>query len=109
MSNISQNPGFNSIGTDGVLITMAELNQVTLSSDKSTVDVGGGNKWGEVYSVVEDHGLTVVGGRASNVGVAGFILGGGLSYLGSKFGFGADNVAAFEVRTLISHLFNIHD
>lgn len=33
-----------------------------------------------------------------NVGVAGFLLGGGISTLSSRYGLGADMVLAWEVR-----------
>ena len=38
--------------------------------------VGTGNKWIDVYSVLEPLGRTVAGGRNGDVGVGGFLLGG---------------------------------
>lgn len=53
-----------------------------------------------VYAALEAHTapLTTVGGRMPAVGVAGFLLGGGISTLSSRFGFGADMVSAWEAR-----------
>jgi hypothetical protein len=61
---------------DGLLIDMSRINRVTLSVDESIAGIGAGARWIDVYEVLEEKGLAVVGGRASTVGVAGFTLGG---------------------------------
>lgn len=71
----ASNQGFSS--TPGVLINLENFQQVNLSGDKTTVDVGPGNIWDNVYSGLESTGVAVVGGRVSGVGVGGFITGGG--------------------------------
>lgn len=83
----------------GITVSMENFRQITVSSDKQTVDVGPGLRWVEVYTAVENHGLTVVGGRMSPVGVPGLILGGGISHFSNKFGWACDNVASFELVT----------
>ena len=60
----------------GVTIDLVKLKFVEIAKDKKTVRIGAGNVWGDVYKTLEDHGLTVVGGRVSDVGVGGFTLGG---------------------------------
>ena len=69
-------PGFNSIGSDGVLIALQNLNKLAISADKKTVTTGTGNRWRDVYGFVEPHGVIVVGGRVDMVGVGGYMLGG---------------------------------
>jgi len=39
----------------------------------------------------------VVGARATGIGVAGFLLGGGYSYLTSQYGLAIDNIVAYEL------------
>lgn len=56
---------------------MARFNGVTYSADAETADVGAGLIWDDVYAALEPHGVTVVGGRVTGIGVAGFTLGGG--------------------------------
>jgi FAD/FMN-containing dehydrogenase len=63
---------------DGITIDLKHLNSVDLSDDESTVSVGPGSRWGKVYQKLEPKGLTVVGGRVTEVGVGGFMLGGEL-------------------------------
>ncbi|RCI16020.1 hypothetical protein L249_1970 [Ophiocordyceps polyrhachis-furcata BCC 54312] len=92
----NSNPGFSSVD-GGVLIAFAPgLCAVDLASDAGSVLVGAGCKWDQVYSRLQPLGRTVVGGRMGDVGVTGFILGGGLSYLSGQYGLGCDNVLAFE-------------
>ncbi|RYP42180.1 hypothetical protein DL768_010379 [Monosporascus sp. mg162] len=81
----------------GVTIDMRGFKGVTLSEDKSAVQIGVGETWATVYAELEKHGLTVAGGRVGRVGVAGFILGGGLSMFSTRRGFACDSVIEFEV------------
>lgn len=69
------NPGSSS--TMGVQIAMTRFNQVVVNKAASTVEVGAGLIWDDVYQALDGTGLNIVGGRVSGVGVAGFTLGGG--------------------------------
>lgn len=60
----------------GITIDLRGLKGITLSEDKSTVEIGVGETWTTVYTELEKHGLTTAGGRVGRIGVAGFILGG---------------------------------
>ncbi|KAJ5747721.1 FAD linked oxidase N-terminal [Penicillium nucicola] len=84
---------------DGISIWFKDMNQVTLNSDKSVASIGPGNNWLSVYSALEPYGLATVGGRASSIGVGGFVLGGGISYHSNLYGWACDNVQSFEVVT----------
>ena len=46
-------------------------------SDVVYNDIGPGLIWDDVYAALEPHGVNVVGGRMSGIGVAGLTLGGG--------------------------------
>lgn len=56
---------------------MSKFTEVTYHADNQTVDVGPGLVWDEVYAALEPYNVSVVGGRATGVGVAGYTLGGG--------------------------------
>lgn len=62
--------------SSGVLIDLKRLNKIELSRDKTSCNVGPGNSWADVYAQLNPQGLTVVGGRASTVGVGGFCISG---------------------------------
>lgn len=81
----------------GVTIDLGLMNTTTWDADSETASIGPGSRWGAVYGTLEPLGVTVAGGRAGTVGVAGFILGGGNSFYTAQKGFACDNVKNFEV------------
>ncbi|KAH8832232.1 hypothetical protein DL96DRAFT_1458470, partial [Flagelloscypha sp. PMI_526] len=85
------------IGPEGISIDLSALNKIKLHGDNSTVSIGPGSRWGAVYQYLIDRGLIVVGGRASDVGVGGFLTGGGISFLSYVHGWGASNILGYEV------------
>ena len=61
---------------NGITIDLRSMDGIALSSDKRVVSVGAGASWGDVYSALLSQNLSVVGGRATGVGVGGFLTGG---------------------------------
>ncbi|KAG9081860.1 hypothetical protein FRC06_005362 [Ceratobasidium sp. 370] len=62
------NPGW--AGTsNGVLISLSHLKTIQFNEDSSSVFVGAGNRWGDVYAKTGKRGVTVAGGRISPVGI----------------------------------------
>jgi len=66
-----------------VTIDLEQVHNVAISNDKSVTSVGAGARWGNVYSLLDQQKLGVVGARNSDLGVGGFTLGGLSSYEGS--------------------------
>lgn len=67
-----------------------------------TVTAQGGALWGHVYKTLVDgrhDGFVVNGGRCPNVGVAGFVLGGGVGPFGRSLGLGCDSLLQATVVT----------
>ncbi|KAI1836200.1 CAZyme family AA7 [Penicillium roqueforti] len=93
----SPNPGWSSIGSQGILIDLSKLSSVSLSSDGKVASVGPGLRWGEVTEALNPEKAVVLGGRLPSVGVGGLILGGGYHHLSTRYGLAADNVHNFEV------------
>ncbi|KAL3420349.1 Bifunctional solanapyrone synthase 4 [Phlyctema vagabunda] len=81
----------------GVLIAPTDLNTLQLSDDQESLAIGPGNHWGTVYEYLEPYGLIVVGGRVGSVGVPGLLLGGGVSFYASQYGFASSNVISYEI------------
>jgi len=69
-----------------------------VSQDQTETAVGAGNIWGDVYDHLDPLGLTVIGGRVSNIGVGGLTLGGGISFFSGQSGWACDNVNNYQVR-----------
>ncbi|KAG0695061.1 hypothetical protein DFH29DRAFT_814582 [Suillus ampliporus] len=91
----TSNPGFSS--TTGVQIAMSRFSDVTYDAPSQTTTIGAGLIWDDVYAALEPYGVNVVGGRVSGVGVAGFTLGGGYSWLTNQYGLTIDTVQSFEL------------
>ncbi|KAI1349060.1 FAD binding domain-containing protein [Xylaria sp. FL0043] len=81
----------------GPLISTKMLNEVILDPTAETVRVGPGNRWDDVSAALDGSGYTVVGGRIGNVGVGGYMLGGGLSFMSTEYGWAANSVLEFEL------------
>ncbi|AWS43362.1 FAD-binding oxidoreductase [Streptosporangium sp. 'caverna'] len=80
-----------------ILLRTAGLNELRVDSSTRVARVGAGVRWGQVQAVAGAHGLTGLPGSSPVVSVAGYTLGGGLSWFGRKYGWAADSVRAFEV------------
>ena len=58
----------------GLTIDLEKLDWI--EGNRQTVRVGPGARWREVYEILDDVDLSVVGAKAGDVGVGGFLLGG---------------------------------
>lgn len=72
----SPNPGWSSIGSEGILLDLELLDSVTLSSDGTVASLGPGGRWANAMSILNAEGVSVQGGRLGDVGVGGLLLGG---------------------------------
>ena len=61
----TSNPGFSS--TEGILIYTGKFSQVTYDATSGTAKIGSGLVWETVYEQLQDHNVTVLGGRAAGV------------------------------------------
>lgn len=93
----SQWAGANNVDGGGVTIDLGLLNWTRFDEATETVDIGPGARWKEVYQALREHRRTVAGGRDGNVGVGGFLLGGGKTFFAAERGFACDDVVSFEV------------
>lgn len=87
-------PAYNT--SPSLLLSTTNLNGIELGANE-TVRFGAGLQWGTVYDFLEPHGLVVPGGRARPVGVAGFLLHGGVSHFYAEVGWACESVVEFEV------------
>ncbi|KAG4412615.1 hypothetical protein IFR04_014245 [Cadophora malorum] len=92
----------------GVTIDLSGIDDIDVSDDLESVRIGTGNRWAGVYRKLEPLNRTVAGGRNSDVGVGGFVLGGGISFMARRYGWAADNVRNFEVVLANGSLTNIN-
>jgi len=85
--------------TNTILLKTHRMNRVDIDPLARTARVEAGTVWSDVVQAAAKHGLAALAGSSGNVGVAGYTLGGGVSFLGRKYGLSASNVLAIEVVT----------
>ncbi|HWC39883.1 MAG TPA: FAD-binding oxidoreductase [Acidimicrobiales bacterium] len=84
---------------DTVLVKTEAMRRVDVDAGARTARVEAGAVWLDVVEAAGAHGLAALAGSSPDVGVVGYTLGGGLSWLGRSYGLSASNVAAIEVVT----------
>ena len=83
----------------GIAISMRALADVEIDTGQRSARIGAGATWEPVLKATTPHGLAALCGSAPAVGVAGYLLGGGLGPLARTYGFSADHLQAVEVVT----------
>ncbi|KAH8658082.1 hypothetical protein BX600DRAFT_482576 [Xylariales sp. PMI_506] len=83
--------------SDGVTIDLGAMNKTTYDPETKIASLQPGSHWADAYRDLEKHGVVVAGGRDGNVGIAGFTMGGGISWFLPKMGFSCNEVVNFEV------------
>ncbi|KAF7526864.1 hypothetical protein G7054_g10625 [Neopestalotiopsis clavispora] len=81
----------------GPLISTKLLNEIALDNVTETVRVGPGNRWDDISAALDGTGYTAVGGRIGNVGVGGYLLGAGLSFMSTEYGWAANNIVEYTL------------
>ncbi|KAH7115462.1 FAD binding domain-containing protein [Dactylonectria estremocensis] len=81
----------------GLGIDLAKLDKIEVSEGRDTVSLGPGLRWVDVYTALEPLGITVIGGRDADVGVGGFLMAGGISFLSNEYGWGTENIRSYEI------------
>ena len=72
--------------------------------------MGSGVRWGEVADRASEAGLAPLSGSSRDVGIAGYSLGGGMGWLGRKYGLQTNALTAVELVTADGELRRIdHD
>jgi hypothetical protein len=84
---------------DTILVKLHRLRGLSIDPDARIARAAAGTLWIEVVEAAARHGLAALAGSSPDVGVVGYTLGGGLSWLGRKYGLAANNVAAIELVT----------
>jgi FAD/FMN-containing dehydrogenase len=84
---------------DTILIKTERMRGIEIDPDAGTARVEAGVLVLELSEAAQAHGLSSMPGSAPDVGVTGFTLGGGLSWLGRRYGFACNRVQAIELVT----------
>jgi FAD binding domain/Berberine and berberine like len=80
-----------------VLVKTHRMRAVQIDPDQRVARVEPGTLWMDVTYPAGEHGLIPLAGSSPDVGVAGYVLGGGISWLARKYGLASNNVVAIEI------------
>jgi hypothetical protein len=89
--------------SDTILLKTVNMRGVSIDPEKRIARAEAGVIWIEVVEAAAEHGLAALAGSSPDVGVVGYTLGGGLSWLARKHGIGANQVTAIELVTANGH------
>ena len=84
---------------DTVLVKTSAMRRVSIDPAARIARVEAGAVWQEIADAAAKHGLAALAGSSPDVGVAGYTLGGGMSWLSRAYGLAANNVEAIELVT----------
>ncbi|MFC9558073.1 FAD-binding oxidoreductase [Agromyces sp. NPDC056965] len=84
---------------DAILLRTHEMRGVEIDAESRIARVEAGAQWGDVVAAAAPLGLTALAGTAHDVGVVGYTLGGGVSWLARSHGLAANHVVAIELVT----------
>lgn len=83
--------------SEGAVLDLSLLRDVTVDVAGQTVTFGGGCLWADLDDALWPHRLATVGGTVSHTGVGGLILHGGYGFLSGLHGLAIDCLVSVEV------------
>jgi FAD/FMN-containing dehydrogenase len=84
---------------DGLVIDLSRMKAIQVDPGKRTARVQAGVTLGECIREMQQFGLAIPVGTASETGLAGLTLGGGLGWLMGKYGLTMDSLLAVDMVT----------
>jgi FAD/FMN-containing dehydrogenase len=87
-----------------MLLRTPRMRGVRIDPAARTARTEAGAQWQDVTTPAGEHGLAALAGTSPDVGVTGYILGGGIGWLARRYGLAANSVTAAEIVTPDGHL-----
>jgi hypothetical protein len=82
-----------------ILVKTSRMRNVEIDAESRRARVDAGALWMDVTEAASEHGLVGLAGSSPDVGVVGYSLGGGVSWLARKHGLSANSILAVELVT----------
>lgn len=100
--------------SNGLVIDISRIDDVEVSVDRALARVGAGITAGKLDQILDQQGRHVPSGTCPEVGVAGFVQGGGYGITSRMFGMSCDSVVAVRMmladgRTVVADATRNHD
>lgn len=91
-----------------LLLRMTGTSEVVIDPGPRTARVIGATTWQRVAEAASVYGLAAMHGSGPDVGVAGYTLGGGLSWYARRFGLACNHVVAAEIVLADGTMHRVH-
>jgi FAD/FMN-containing dehydrogenase len=95
--------GHNIAGTSvcegGILLDLSRMKALRVDRQRQTARAELGLRWGEFDRETTAFGLATTGGTNTDTGIGGLSLGGGIGWLGGKYGLVVDNLLSADIVT----------
>jgi len=82
-----------------MLLRTSRMRSVRINPDARAARAEAGAQWQDVTVPAGERGLAVLAGTSPNVGVTGYVLGGGIGWLARRYGLAANSVTAAQIVT----------
>ncbi|WP_209371482.1 FAD-binding oxidoreductase [Brevibacterium renqingii] len=83
--------------TSTVLVKLSSMTAVEVDPSTAMAKVQGGALWGDVIDAAGAHGLACLHGSSPDVGVGGYLLGGGIFLYARRLGMATSSLTAVEI------------
>ncbi len=80
-----------------VLVKLSAMNGIEINPSMAMARVQGGALWGDVTEAAGRHGLACLHGSSPDVGVGGYLLGGGIFLYARRLGMATSSLTAVEI------------
>jgi hypothetical protein len=90
-----------------IVVKTTRMRRVEVDPGSRRARVEAGVLWMELTEAASEHGLVGLAGSSPDVGVVGYSLGGGVSWLARKHGLSANSVIAIELVTADGRLVRV--
>jgi len=104
VSSFATGHGTHAPSAGGMIISLGRLSSVSVDPETRLATIGGGARWSTVVEAAAPHGLAPIAGSSTGVGVAGYLLGGGLGPFSRSHGFSSDWVRRITIATAAGQL-----
>jgi FAD/FMN-containing dehydrogenase len=84
---------------ESILLNLRRMRGVEIDAERRTARVEGGAECADLTAPASELGLAALGGSSPNVGLVGYVLGGGIGWLARAFGLCCNSVVSFDVVT----------
>jgi FAD/FMN-containing dehydrogenase len=93
--------------SDTILVRTSAMRGAEIDGGARIARIQAGAVWSDVTAPASEHGLAPLAGSAPDVGVVGYCVGGGLGWLGRRYGLCCERVLSFDVVTADGRLVHV--